>query len=187
MISVGEFVSPQTPLVTLVRTDPLRIELVVPQQHLRAVQRDQTVRIHIDSFDDEIVGTIRYVSASVRRESRGLTVEAVIPNPGGELRPGLFATARIETGTTEEVAVVPPGAVLTSAGVNRVFVVRGGTVEERVISIAERSATGVVVADGVSPGEVVAIDQLDRLADGAPVTVTPAAGEPAAATAGSAG
>lgn len=166
-VSVGEYVSPQTPIVSLVRTDPLRIEVQVPQQHLMAVRPGQTVWIRVDAIADRTFeGTIRYVSAALQRETRGLTVEAVVPNPERMLRPGLFATARIDTGQTREVAVVPASAVMTEAGVDRVFVVREGVVEERVVSVAERGAEEIVIAEGIVPGEVVATEALDRLADG---------------------
>src|SRR5690606_10049108 len=61
-VSVGEYVTPQTTLVTLVRTDPLRVELSVPQRHLRAVQPGQTVQIQIDAVPDRTFeATVRYV------------------------------------------------------------------------------------------------------------------------------
>ncbi|HEY8430958.1 MAG TPA: efflux RND transporter periplasmic adaptor subunit [Sandaracinaceae bacterium] len=174
-VSVGEYVSPQTPLVTLVRTDPLRIELQVPQRHLTAVQPGQTVVLSVDAIEGRTFeARVRYVSASVRQDTRGLTVEAVVPNPDRLLRPGLFATARLETGGTEEVAVVPSSAVLTTAGVSRAFVVREGRIEERVLSVAAREEGSVVVAEGLSPGEQVVVEGLERLADGVPVTIAPA-------------
>jgi RND family efflux transporter MFP subunit len=166
-VSVGEYVSPQTPIVSLVRTDPLRIEVQVPQQHLMDVRPGQAVRIQVDAIPDRTFeGTIRYVSAAVQRETRGLAVEAIVPNPERLLRPGLFATARIETGQTQEVAVVPTSAVMTEAGVDRVFVVNDNVVEERVVSVANRGSAEVVIAEGVRAGEVVAVESLDRLADG---------------------
>lgn len=166
-VSVGEYVSPQTPIVSLVRTDPLRIEVQVPQQHLMAVRPGQTVRIQVDAIPNRTFeGTVRYVSAAVQRETRGLAVEAVVPNPERLLRPGLFATARIETGQMQDVAIVPASAVMTEAGVDRVFVVRDGVIEERVVGVAERSSEEVVIAEGVRAGEVVATESLDRLADG---------------------
>jgi membrane fusion protein (multidrug efflux system) len=182
-VSVGEYVSPQTPLVTLVRTDPLRIEVVVPQQHLMAVRPGQTVRISVDAVPGrEFEGTVRYVSAAVRRETRGLTVEAIVPNADRVLRPGLFATARIETGTERDVAVIPASAVQSGAGVDRVFVVTDGAIEERVVSIAERGEDEIVVAEGVAAGDQVAIDALDRLGDGVRITIAGSApAAPAAA------
>lgn len=171
-VSVGEYVTPQTALVTLVRTDPLRIELSVPQQHLTAVQPGQTVTLSVDALPDrEFTATVRYVSASVQRDTRSLTVEAVVPNPDGSLRPGLYASARLQTGGTQTVTVVPAEAVRTSAGVSRVFVVAAGRIEERVVSVLDRTSTSVTIAEGLEAGDRLAVDELDRLADGVAVTV----------------
>jgi RND family efflux transporter MFP subunit len=171
-VSVGEYVTPQTALVTLVRTDPLRIELSVPQQHLAAVQPGQSVTLTVDALPDrEFTATVRYVSATVQRDTRSLTVEAVVPNPDGSLRPGLFANARLQTGGTQTVTVVPAAAVRTAAGVSRVFVVSGDRIEERVVSVIERTSTQVTIGEGLEAGERLAVDELDRLADGVAVTV----------------
>jgi RND family efflux transporter MFP subunit len=173
MVSVGEYVTPQNPLITLVRVDPLRIELQVPQQNLRAVAVGRPVEVRVDALPDErFEATVRYISAAVQRDTRSLTVEAVLDNDDGLLRPGMFASARIATGETREMAVVPPRAVLSRAGVERAFVVVDGTVEERVLTIAERSSDEVVVSDGIAPGEQVVTDRLDDLADGMHVTVS---------------
>lgn len=172
MISPGEWVMPQTPLVTIVRTDPLRIELSVPQQHLRDVQPGQKVALRVDALPDKAFeATVRYVSAAVQRDTRALRVEAVVPNPDGLLRPGLFATARLETGGQQKVAEVPAEAVRTEAGVSRVFVVADGKVQERVVSVSERTSETVIIAEGLSEGDMVAVDELDRLGDGVAVQV----------------
>lgn len=174
MISVGEFVSPQMPLVTLVRTDPLRLEVSVPQQNLLAVRSGQKVSVRVDAVPDRTFeGTIRYVSAAIDRQTRSLAVEAVIPNADGLLRPGLYATARIETGGVRDVAVLPRDAVMTRAGVDRAFVVNEGKIEERVLTISDRRDDGTaLVGDGVRPGEQVVVGGLERLADGMSVNVT---------------
>ncbi|MBC8071799.1 MAG: efflux RND transporter periplasmic adaptor subunit [Deltaproteobacteria bacterium] len=172
MVSLGEYVTPQIALVTLVRTDPLRIELSVPQQHLESVKPGQTVTLTVDAVaDKEFNATVRYVSASVQRDTRSLTVEAVVPNPDGLLRPGLFAAARLQTGGQQTVTEVPAVAVRTAAGVSRVFVIAGDHIEERVVSVAERTSEIVTIAEGLQPGDRVAVDQLDQLGDGIAITV----------------
>lgn len=186
MVSVGEYVSPQTPLVTLVRTDPLRLELQVPQQSLRVVRVGQSVDVRVDALPDQrFTATIRYVSAAVRRDTRGLVVEAVIENGQGLLRPGMFATARIDTGQTRRTAVVPASAVLVEAGVNRAFVVHDGVIVERVVTVADRSEGQVVIEEGVTPGESVAIERVGELADGMRVVAPSPAAEPVAPATGS--
>ncbi|MBN8614963.1 MAG: efflux RND transporter periplasmic adaptor subunit [Deltaproteobacteria bacterium] len=188
-VSPGEFVTQQSSLVTLVRTDPLRLELQVPQERVSEVRVDQSVFVTVDAFPDaRFEGRVRYISASVDRASRAMIIEAVVPNADGRLRPGMFVSARIELGGTQEVAVVPPAAISTSAGVSRAFVVADGHVQERVVTVLERTNDEVVLRVGVTGGETVATSNLDRLGDGVAVTVgsaqaagapTPPAGAPA--------
>ena len=169
---VGEYVAPQMRLVSLVKTDPLRVELPVPQERVGVVQRGQTVALRVDAFPDRVfTGTVRYISASVRPETRSLTVEATVPNADGALRPGMFATATIDLGGTRQGVAVPVAAVLREAGVSRVFVVKpDGTIEERVVSVVESDGATVTVSEGVRAGERLAVETLERLADGVRVT-----------------
>ena len=193
-VSPGEYVTVQTPLLLLVRTNPLRLELQVPQERVGALAIDQRVVLTVDAFPDaSFEGRVRYVSASVDRASRALVVEAIVPNEDGRLRPGMFAEARIELGNDRPVAVVPSSAVLTAAGVSRAFVVVNGHIEERVVTVLERSGTEVLVSQGVRAGETLATSELDRLTDGSSVTTAAAtatsapAPAPAGAPAGSQG
>jgi multidrug efflux pump subunit AcrA (membrane-fusion protein) len=78
----------------------------------------------------------------------------------------MFARARILLGTTETMASVPASAVLTQAGVSRVFIIRDGQIVESVVSIAERDESTVTISRGVSAGDVVATERLEELADG---------------------
>lgn len=167
-VSPGEYVTAASHLVTLVRTDPVRIEVQIPQERIFQVHEGQSVEVRVDATDHVFPATIRYISASVDATSRGLVVEAVIPNSDAQyrLRPGMFAHARILLGETESMAAVPASAVLTQAGVSRVFILRDGRVVESVVSIAQRDGDSVVVSRGVSPGDVVATERLEELADG---------------------
>jgi RND family efflux transporter MFP subunit len=171
-INVGEYVTPQRAVVTLVRTDPLRMELQVPQERLGMMRRGQRVVLRVDAFADrEFTGEIRYISAAVRAETRALIAEAVIPNTDGSLRPGLFATARIELDRQETVFEIPTDAILSEAGVHRVFVIGADRrIQERVVTIAERMGANTLIERGLNTGERVAMGRLDRLADGSLVT-----------------
>lgn len=170
MATVGEYVAPQRAVVTLVRVDPLRIEMQIPQERFSAVRVDQAVEVRVDAFPDRVFNaTVRYISAAVRADTRSLVAEAVIPNPDGALRPGLFATARVNLGTRRAAVAIPVRAVRSEAGAHRVFVVANGRVSERVVTIIDRNEREVLVERGVTAGERVATERLDSLADGVAV------------------
>jgi RND family efflux transporter MFP subunit len=166
-INVGEYVTPQRAIALVVKTDVLRMEIQVPQERISQVQRDQRVEVRVDAFPDRVfAGTIRYISAAVRADTRSLIAEAVIPNEDGALRPGLFATARIAVGTRRAAVAVPLRAVLSEAGTSRVFVVADGRAQERVVTVAQRDGDTALIERGVAAGERVATDNLTRLGDG---------------------
>ena len=166
-VSVGEYVSLATPLLTLVRTNPLRAEVVVPQDQLSRVRVGLEIRITVDAYPDRtFTGTVRYVSASVRRESRGMVVEAVVPNDDGGLRPGMFGRVTIDLGSTRTAIVVPESAVTTEAGVSRAFVIRDGVIEEHVVHIFDRADGNILLESGLEPGDEVATERHAELADG---------------------
>lgn len=166
-IDVGEYVMPTTRIVSLVKTDVLRLEVQVPQADIGQIHVGQPVAVHVDAFPSEtFTATIRYISAAVRADTRGLAVEATVPNPDGRLRPGLFASGRVDLGTQRETVDVPAAAVLDQAGTHRAFVVVSGRISERVLTVVSRDDQHVLVSDGVHAGETLATSDLEALADG---------------------
>lgn len=170
-VSVGEYVGPQAQLLTLVRTDPLRLELEIPQDRVLDVRPGQRVDVTLDAVQDRVFeGTVRYVSAAVGRQTRSLTVEAIVPNAEGVLRPGMFARATIDLARMREVVEVPAAAILTNAGVHRAFVVQDGVIEERLVTIADRTGETVLVDTGLRGDEQVATENVGNLYDGARIS-----------------
>ena len=169
--NVGEYVTAQRAVVTLVKIDPLRMEIQIPQERFAQVRPDQAVEVRVDAWPDRVFrGTLRYISAAVRTDTRALVAEAVIPNAERVLRPGLFATARIVLGTERAAVMIPARAVLSEAGTSRVFVVQNGRVQARVVTVLSRQGDEVLIERGIAPGERLATDNLPRLGDGVAVT-----------------
>ena len=107
-----------------------------------------------------------YVSPDVRKDSRSLLVEAVVPNADGTLKPGLFATARIEQPARTPGILVPAASVHTIGGTGRVFVVSGDRVEERIVNTGQAVGDLVEITKGLKSGERVATRNVGKLADG---------------------
>jgi membrane fusion protein (multidrug efflux system) len=167
LVSVGDYVTRGTKVAVVVRINPLRAELTVPEQFVSAVGVGQPVSFEVDAYPDRTFeGRIRYISPSLKADQRSLTVEAVVPNPSGELKPGLFATARIRQPKPTPAILVPASAVQTTAGTSRVYVVNGERVEERVVTVGQSVDDMVEITDGVKAGERVATANLSQLADG---------------------
>lgn len=170
LVSVGDYVTRGTRVATIVRIDPLRVELTVPEQAVSLVQVGQAVRLTVDAYPGEVFdATIRFVSPALRTDQRALTVEAVTANPDGRLKPGFFATAAIRQPASAPAMLVPQSAVETVAGTSRIYVVKDGLVEERIVTTGDRVGSTIEILSGVAAGEVIAGEPKGRLADGLPV------------------
>jgi len=172
LVSVGDYVTRGARVATVVRIDPMRVELTVPEQSVALVQPGQHVTMTVDAYRGEpFTATVRFVSPSVRADQRALTVEAVAPNPDGRLKPGLFVSASIQQPSTAPALLVPATAVETVAGTSRVYVVKDGRVEERIVTLGVGVGQKVEIASGLAAGDLVATEPRGRLLDGAPVRV----------------
>ncbi len=171
LTSAGEAIKEKTPVMILVVTDPLRFQGTIPERFSPRVAAGQPVTVRVEAYRDRTFpGKVSRISPAVETESRSLLVEALVPNPKGELKPGFFARGDILTGQDRDVAFVPEAAVYTFVGINKVFVVKDGSVEERQVKVGIRQ-DGAVEVQGVRPGETVATSGLARLSTGIKVRV----------------
>jgi RND family efflux transporter MFP subunit len=167
LVSVGQYVEPSTKVATLYEPDPLRLAITVPEASLATIHADVRVTFTVAAFGDEAFsGAVKYISPNVRESSRDLVVEAVVPNPDGRLRPGMFAVAKIEL--AEHVRpVVPANAVVRDDSETRIFVVGSDrAIQERLVQLGEQKDKAVAVVSGVRAGETVVVEPGPDIRDG---------------------
>jgi RND family efflux transporter MFP subunit len=178
-VSLGEYVQPSTPVVTLVQIDPLRLQLTIPGVQAARVQQGQAVTARVDAYPDRTFeGEITSVNPAITAESRSFVVEARVRNQEHLLKPGMFATASIGQGRSEQVILVPRAAVLEDVNTNsfRVFVIDDQQrARLKVVQLAPRQqGDRVRILSGLEPGQRVATGNLGPLYDTAPVTIASA-------------
>ena len=168
LVSTGDYVSRGMKVATVVRIDPVRVELTVPEQYLSQVKAGQAVRLSVDAYPgDTFTASVRFVSPALKADQRALTVEAVASNADGRLKPGLFATALLQQPAPAPALLVPAASVETVAGTSRVYVIAADNkVEERIVTLGEKVGDRVEIATGVKAGERVAANPRGKLADG---------------------
>jgi RND family efflux transporter MFP subunit len=170
LVSVGDYVTKGMKVAIVVRVNPLRAQLTIPEQSVSAVAIGQPVSLEVDAYPDRrFEGKVKYVAPSLQADQRALTVEALVPNPNGELKPGLFATARIEQPARTPGVLVPAAAVMVTSGTSRVFVVNGDHVEERIVTTGQPVGDLIEVTKGLKTGERIATKNVAQLTDGAKV------------------
>jgi RND family efflux transporter MFP subunit len=171
LVTTGDYVTKGMKVATIVRVNPLRVQLTVPEQAVSSMAPGQPVTFEVDAYPGrQFEGKVKYVSPALQADQRALTVEAIVPNADGVLKPGLFATARIEQPGRTAGVLVPAVSVTTIAGTSRVYVVAGDHVDERIVTTGERVGDLVEVTKGLKAGERVATKNISQLADGIKVS-----------------
>lgn len=149
--SVGVFLAQGADVLTVVRVDPLRLRVDVPEREAARVRVGQAVRAQVDGRDEPIAGTVMRLAPMLNVQNRTLTVEAEIPNPGN-LRPGSFTRATIALGASAPVLTVPESAVVVFAGIQKVITVADGKAVETPITTGRRAGDAVEVIKGLDAG-----------------------------------
>ena len=181
----GEYVKVQSPVMVLVRTDHLRARLAVPERWAGWVRDGATVDLHVEAFPGETFqGRISRINPAVEQDSRTFEAEALLANPDGKLKPGFFLQASIPSEKEEKTIFLPERAVNYRYGVYKVFLLNGNRVSEHQIRPAgqteDEHGRRFEVAEGLKPGDKVAVAISCDLRDGSIVREQPEETAPAA-------
>jgi RND family efflux transporter MFP subunit len=168
--SLGQFVGPNTPLFVLVKIDPIRLRIEIPERMAPWIKVNQQAEISLEAFEGrKFQGRIWRISPTVDQSKRTFVAEALIDNKAGELKPGSYAKARVPTSKNERIVVVPQRAVYYVLGSNKAYVVKDGVIDARDVRLGDRIDQDVEILEGLAEGERVATSQLPRLDTGTKV------------------
>src|ERR1700691_226089 len=194
---VGDLVSPASLLTTVSQLDPIKVEFPISEaQYLhvadlingdaqtRAKNGPKFEMILADGSTYKYLGTVYDVNRQVNIQTGTIIVQATFPNPGNILRPGLYAKIRAAVGTVHNALLVPQGAVLETQGQYQVAVVGSDNkVTMRTVTIGKQSGGLRLIETGISPGERVITQGLQKVHDGMEVNPHVVPAEPAAGSA----
>jgi len=182
-VSVGSLISPGTVITTLDDTSTIKLDFTIPETFLSIVTPGLEIAARSVAYPDaSFGGRVSSVDSRVDPATRSVTVRALVPNPQGLLKPGMFLTVRLSRGAVDAL-LVPEQALVPEQGDVFVFVVADGVAEKRLVRIGQRRVGDVQIVDGLAEGELVVTEGTQKLRDGAPVRLQ---GAPPAATAGAA-
>lgn len=178
-VGVGDYVAVGQVVAVLVKVDPLRLRLAIPERESGGVRPGQEVHLTVEGDPTVHVGRVARISPAISEDNRTLTVEAEVPNSGGRLRPGAFARAEVVVQPGENApssVLVPAAAVVTFAGIDKLITVEDGKAVEKRVKLGRRSGGKngdlVEVVEGIEPGTAV-VAQPGNLVNGEPVQVVP--------------
>jgi membrane fusion protein (multidrug efflux system) len=172
-VSLGDYVTTGSRLMTVQTVNPQRVSFTVPERFASRLTRGQVVRFRVASIaGQEFAGTVDFVDPVVQLPGRTILMKAVVPNGRRQLRAGMFAEAKLATDVRPRAVVIPEDALVPLQGSTFVWVVLDGKAVRRPVTPGVRSPGFVEVRTGVEAGEQVVVGGQERLFDGAPVAPT---------------
>lgn len=151
--SVGEYLTAGVPVATIVQLHPLRLRVEIPEREAQSLRSGQPVRVTVEGDPEVYIGRVVRLSPVFIEQSRSLVIEAEVDNQQGRLRPGSFAKAEILTNDRASVIMIPASAVITFAGIQKIYLDKDGKAQERNIVVGRREGELVEVLEGVKAGE----------------------------------
>jgi len=181
-VDVGEFLQPGTQIVALDASNPAYVDFRVPQQALAEIQVGQKVTITGDTFGDRTwVGKVDSIDARIDPGTRNVLIRALVDNPNGQLRPGMFVDVKVTLPNLQDVLLIPETALLYAPYGDSVFLVRGGetdadgqgdlTVEQVFVRVGERRGDLRAIDSGLEAGQTIVSTGAFKLQNGSAIVV----------------
>lgn len=169
-LDMGAQVTPMTPIAQVVSMGRVKAVVNVVEKDLGKVKRGQPAVIRVDAYAADFPGTVREISPVVNPQTRTVEVEITVPNPGGKLKPGMFARSEIRAGKHDGL-VIPVVSVVRREGKAYAFVVASDDVQEREVTPGQDLGEKVEITSGLAEGEQVVTTGAYGLKDGDKVVV----------------
>jgi len=166
-VSAGEFAGVGRVVAVVVKDNPLRLKIDVPEAEIAGIKQEASVLLRVSAYPGrDFKGTVKRIGAAINSYSRTLPVEAEVPNDEGTLRPGFFVRAQVSLeGAATDVLLVPESAVGSTGSNARVYVREGNRVLEKLVAVGRHVGDLVEVRGPIKAGEEVAAESVAELSD----------------------
>ncbi|MEO8295773.1 MAG: efflux RND transporter periplasmic adaptor subunit, partial [Gemmatimonadota bacterium] len=179
-VSLGDYVTSSSRLLTLQTVNPQRATFQVPEKYAQKLKSGQLVRFRVAAIPgEEFTGTVDFVDPVVQLPARTILIKSRVPNPQHKLQAGMFIEARLATDIRPDAVLVPEESILPMQGANFIWVVAEGKAARRQVGLGVRIPGFVEIRSGIDAGDQVVVGGLERLSEGIPVNATVVERKPA--------
>ena len=184
ILSVGSFVSPSSgTLATIVAQDPIGVTFPVSQRDILAVREQAAsgasladISVYLQLGKDKRYaqpGKVDFIDVQVNTGTDAVDVRATFPNPDGMLVDGQLVTAVVEADKPKPTLVVPVGAIqIDQSGAFVLIVTAESKIEVRPVTTEGQAGNGVAVTTGLSEGDRVVVEGIQKVRPGQAVEAT---------------
>jgi multidrug efflux pump subunit AcrA (membrane-fusion protein) len=184
LVSEGAFVRGGTQLFTLAVDRQLKMQAGVPEKFSRQLAVGQSVAVSTAAVSQPVQAVVSRVYPMVDPETRTFDIEVRVLNPEGLLKPGSFAKATVQVELRNEAPAVPVEAIVSMAGVTKLFLLEGDRVREVQVKLGQQFEGWIeIVSPDIPPASRVITSGSAKLATGSLVkireSIAPASAEDA--------
>jgi membrane fusion protein (multidrug efflux system) len=169
-ISEGDYLTSGQDIVTLINSNPIKLEFRIPEVYLSEVAIGQKVDVRVDAFRGEtFFGEVYAIAPEVDVGGRSFMVRAQIPNNDGLLVPGLFAQVELVLERKENALLIPEAALMPAGDKQYVYRIDDGKAVRTEVELGMRQGDRVEIISGLGPeAQVVTAGQM-KIMDGSKV------------------
>lgn len=169
LLSEGSYASPQTKIVRLVKTSPLKIEFAIPERYANEIKPGFPVEFTIEGNSNVFRASVYAIDPKIDINTRTIVVRALYPNTKNELKPGRFASINMQLAQIDNTIAIPTEALIPEMEGEKVFVFNGGKASTRKVTTGLRTEALIQITDGLKFGDTLLTSGILQLREGIPV------------------
>jgi len=171
-VNIGDQVYQGQPLVTVSRTERIRLEIGVDPADVDLIHTGDTVSLWMQGLrNQKVAGMISRVSGSADPVTRAFEVEITASNTNKIMKVGAFGTAEIKLYSLDQIIVVPREAVQIYKGIPKLYILNGDTAKAVEVELGQTDGIQIEINSGVKTGDEIVVLGQSFLTDGALVNV----------------
>jgi membrane fusion protein (multidrug efflux system) len=170
-VSPGGYLSPSTPIATLVNMDPAKLTFSVPERYLPIIGKGSKVTFNVESSRDNFNATVYAIEPALDANSRTITVRAKAPNPKNLLTAGAFAKINLTLDQIPKTIMVPSECVIPDIKSSKVYVYHNGLAVARDVKTDLRTDVKIQIIEGLKAGDSVVVSGLIQIRPKAPLKI----------------
>jgi membrane fusion protein (multidrug efflux system) len=170
-ISEGAYLVPGTSVVTIVQSNPVKIDFTVPEKYSASIKAGSSIGFNLDGDATDYWAKVIAIEPKVDESLRTLRIRAVTPNPGGRFVPGMFVKVEVNLSANDNAIMIPTESIVPVLKGKKVYVVKNGKAQEAMVVTGLRTDKKIQIIDGLQLGDSLITSGIIALKANAPVKV----------------